>query len=430
MPFLKNKIRRNFWQKIIVRVGNQDVPGIITNNEQDLKKEVQMWTDLHTGFDESKYPHINKGLDGIVAFSTTKSFIDGAVGELIYAGYNIDTLAENATFEEVCFLLWNDRLPNSEELAALNNELIKERSLPQVVLNYLTTTDKESEPMAVLQSAVSMLADFDPTKGKFDSELFMSQAISITAKIPSIIAAFDRYRHDKEVIAPLNSGSTAFNFLYMLNGEEPGTQAEKTMDLCLILHAEHGMNASTFTARTVCATMSDIYSSTTAAIGALKGPLHGGANTAVMKTLIELGKDGKDADAVAFTKNKLANKEKIMGFGHRVYKVFDPRGRHLQKMAKALSEETGHEELYRWSMDMLNTMKSEKNIDPNVDFFSATVYYSIGIQPDLFTCIFTMSRVSGWTGHFMEQAANNRLIRPRALYVGEKNLDWTPVEKR
>lgn len=389
-----------------------------------------MSTDLHTGFDEQQYPHINKGLDGIVAFSTTKSFIDGAIGELIYAGYSIDTLAENATFEEVCFLLWNDRLPNSKELAALHAELIKERSLPEVVLNYLTSTDKKAEPMAVLQSAVSMLADFDPTKGKFDSELFMSQAISITAKIPSIIAAFDRYRHGKEVIAPLHSGSTAFNFLYMLNGEEPGTQAEKTMDLCLILHAEHGMNASTFTARTVCATMSDIYSSATAAIGALKGPLHGGANTAVMKTLLELEKEGKDADAAAFTKKKLANKEKIMGFGHRVYKTFDPRGRHLQKMAKALSEETGHEELYRWSMDMLNTMKSEKNIDPNVDFFSATVYYSIGIQPDLYTCIFTMSRISGWTGHFMEQAANNRLIRPRALYVGEKNLPWVPVDQR
>ncbi len=389
-----------------------------------------MSTDLHTGFDEQQYPHINKGLDGIVAFSTTKSFIDGAIGELIYAGYSIDTLAENATFEEVCFLLWNDRLPNSEELAALQAELIKERNLPEVVLNYLTSTDKEAEPMAVLQSAVSMLADFDPTKGKFDSELFMSQAISITAKIPSIIASFDRYRHGKEVIAPLDSGSTAFNFLYMLNGEEPGTQAEKTMDLCLILHAEHGMNASTFTARTVCATMSDIYSSATAAIGALKGPLHGGANTAVMKTLLELEKEGKDADAVAFTKKKLANKEKIMGFGHRVYKTFDPRGRHLQKMAKALSEETGHEELYRWSMDMLNTMKSEKNIDPNVDFFSATVYYSIGIQPDLYTCIFTMSRISGWTGHFMEQAANNRLIRPRALYVGEKNLPWVSVDER
>ena len=389
-----------------------------------------MSKDLHTGFDENQYPHINKGLDGIVAFSTTKSFIDGAVGELIYSGYNIDTLAENATFEEVCFLLWNDRLPNADELKELENALIKEREIPSVVLDYLSNTNKEAEPMAVLQSAVSMLADFDPTKGKFDSELFMQQAIALTAKIPTIIAAYDRIRHGKEVVAPLKEGSTARNFLYMLNGELPGEHAEKTMDLCLILHAEHGMNASTFTCRTVCATMSDMYSAVTAATGALKGPLHGGANTAVMNTLLELEKQGKEADAVAFTKAKLEKKEKIMGFGHRVYKTFDPRGRHLQKMAKALSEETGHEELYRWSMDMLNTMKSEKNIDPNVDFFSATVYFSIGIQPDLYTCIFTMSRISGWTGHFMEQAANNRLIRPRALYVGEKNLDWIPVEKR
>jgi citrate synthase len=389
-----------------------------------------MSNDLHTGFDENQYPHINKGLDGIVAFSTTKSFIDGAVGELIYSGYNIDTLAENATFEEVCFLLWNDRLPNTDELNQLESALIKEREIPAVVLDYLSNTDKKAEPMAVLQSAVSMLADFDPTKGKFDSDLFMDQAIALTAKIPTIIAAYDRIRHGKEVVSPLKEGSTARNFLYMLNGELPGEHAEKTMDLCLILHAEHGMNASTFTCRTVCATMSDMYSSVTAAIGALKGPLHGGANTAVMNTLLELEKQGEDADAVAFTKAKLAKKEKIMGFGHRVYKTFDPRGRHLQKMAKDLSEETGHEELYRWSMDMLNTMKSEKNIDPNVDFFSATVYFSIGIQPDLYTCIFTMSRVSGWTGHFMEQAANNRLIRPRALYVAEKNLDWTPIESR
>ncbi len=389
-----------------------------------------MSNDLHTGFDETQYPHINKGLDGIVAFSTTKSFIDGQKGELIYAGYNIDTLAENATFEEVCFLLWNDRLPNAKELEALKADLIKERELPEVVLNYLTTTDKNSEPMAVLQAAVSMLADFDPSKGAYDSELFMSQAISLTAKIPAIIAAFDRYRHDKEFIAPLKDGSTAKNFLYMLNGVEPGEQAEKTMDLCLILHAEHGMNASTFTVRTICATMSDMYSAIAGGIGALKGPLHGGANTAVMNMLLELETQGEKADAVAFTKNKLAKKEKIMGFGHRVYKVFDPRGYHLQKMAKGLSEETGHEELYTWSMDMLNTMKSEKNIDPNVDFFSATVYYSIGIQPDLYTAIFAMSRISGWTGHYMEQAANNRLIRPRALYVGEKNLDWAPVEDR
>ena len=389
-----------------------------------------MSKDLHTGFDEQEYPHINRGLDGIVAFSTTKSFIDGAKGELIYAGYNIDTLAENATYEEVCFLLWNDRLPNAAELADLKEKLIAARELPEVVLNYITSAPKDSEPMAVLRTAVSMLANFDENKVVFKEEFFQNRAISITAKIPTIVAAFDRHRNDKNVVAPLKEGSTAFNFLYMLNDEKPGDAAEKTMDLCLILHAEHGMNASTFTARTVCATMSDMYSSITAAIGALKGPLHGGANTAVMNTLLELKEKGDDADAVAFTKEKLANKEKIMGFGHRVYKIFDPRGYHLQKMAEDLSKETGFEEFYRWSMDMLKTMKEEKNLDPNVDFFSATVYYSMGIKPDLFTTIFAMSRVAGWTGHYMEQAANNRLIRPRALYVAEKNLPWTPVEER
>jgi len=375
--------------------------------------------------DLSEYPHINKGLDGIVAFSTTKSFIDGQSGDLIYSGYHIDTLAENATFEEVCFLLWNDRLPNKQELDDLNKQLRNKRELPEPVLSYIQSTNKKAEPMAVLRTAVSMLADFVD-----EAEDDNSYAITLTAQMPTIIAAFDRARNGKEIVTPLNEGSTAFNFLYMLNGEKPGEAAERTMDLCLVLHAEHGMNASTFTCRTICATESDIFSAVTGAIGALKGPLHGGANTAVMKTLLKLKDQGNDADPVAFTKGKLDRKEKIMGFGHRVYKTFDPRAVHLRKMSKTLSEETGHEYLYEWSEAMLKTMKDEKNIDPNVDFFSATVYYSIGIQPDLYTCIFTMSRVSGWTAHYFEQKANNRLIRPRALYVGEKNLEWVPAEKR
>ena len=376
-------------------------------------------------FDLSEYPHINKGLDGIVAFSTTKSFIDGQSGDLIYSGYHIDTLAENATFEEVCFLLWNDRLPNKQELDDLNKQLRNKRELPEPVLSYIQSTNKKAEPMAVLRTAVSMLADFVDEAEDDDS-----YAITLTAQMPTIIAAFDRARNGKEIVSPLNEGSTAFNFLYMLNGQKPGEAAERTMDLCLVLHAEHGMNASTFTCRTICATESDIFSAVTGAIGALKGPLHGGANTAVMKTLLKLKDQGDDADPVAFTKGKLDRKEKIMGFGHRVYKTFDPRAVHLRKMSKTLSEETGHEYLYEWSEAMLKTMKDEKNIDPNVDFFSATVYYSIGIQPDLYTCIFTMSRVSGWTAHYFEQKANNRLIRPRALYVGEKNLEWVPAEKR
>lgn len=375
--------------------------------------------------DLEQYPHINKGLAGIVAFSTTKSFIDGQSGDLIYAGYHIDTLAENATFEEVCFLLWNDRLPNQNELDKLHKQLRSERNLPQPVLSYIKNTRKDAEPMAVLRTAVSMLADFQDDSSDKD------HAIAVTAQIPTIIAAFDRARNGKEILAPLDEGSTAFNFLYMLNGEKPGQAAEKTMDLCLVLHAEHGMNASTFTCRTICATESDMFSAVTGAIGALKGPLHGGANTAVMNMLLDLEKKhGENADPVAFTKEKLEKKEKIMGFGHRVYKTFDPRAVHLRKMSKELSEETGHEYLYEWSEAMVKTMKEEKNIDPNVDFFSASVYYSIGIQPDLYTCIFTMSRISGWTAHFFEQKANNRLIRPRALYVGEKNLDWVPVEDR
>ncbi len=375
--------------------------------------------------DLNDYPHINKGLDGIVAFSTTKSFINGQTGELIYSGYHIDTLADNATFEEVCFLLWNDRLPKNSELEELHKKLQSNRELPEPVLNYIKTTDKNAEPMAVVRSAVSMLADFvDSNSSDLDN------AITMTAQIPTIIAAFDRARNEKEIVTPLKDGSTAFNFLYMLNGEEPGQAAERTMDLCLVLHAEHGMNASTFTCRSICSTESDMFSAVTGAIGALKGPLHGGANTAVMNTLLKLKEQGEHADPVVFTKDKLDRKEKIMGFGHRVYKTFDPRAYHLRKMSKDLAEETGHQYLYEWSEAMVKTMKDEKNIDPNVDFFSATVYYSIGIQPDLYTCIFAMSRISGWTAHFFEQKANNRLIRPRALYTGEKNLPWVPAEER
>ncbi len=383
---------------------------------------------LEQEIDASQYPHINKGLEGIVAFSTTKSFIDGQKGELVYSGYDIDTLAENATFEEVCFLLWNDRLPNEEELEALNHQLRESRSLPDPVLNYISSTSTTAEPMAVLRTAVSMLSDFHEKEADKESRHRINKAISITAKIPTIIAAYDRARNDKEIVKPLNEGSTAFNFLYMLNGEEPGKQAEKTMDLCLILHAEHGMNASTFTGRAICSTESDMYSSVTGAIGALKGPLHGGANQQVMNMLMHI--DKTDSDPVAYIKERLENKEKVMGFGHRVYKTMDPRARILRSMSKQLSEETGHVKLYEWSEAILKTMKDEKNIDPNVDFFSATVYYSMGIHPDLYTCIFAMSRVSGWTGHYIEQAENNRLVRPRALYTGEKKLEWIPVEER
>lgn len=373
------------------------------------------------------YPYLDKGLEGIVAFSSRKSFIDGAKGELIYAGYSIETLAENATFEEVCYLLWYDRLPNRTELATLHATLQSERSVPDYLLAYLKSTNPKSEPMHVLRTAVSMLADDDAEAEDMGFEANMRKAIRLTAKMPTIIAAFDRIRNGKEVMTPLANGSTAHNFLYMLNGEEPGENAERVMDLCLVLHAEHGMNASTFTARAIASTLSDMHSAVTGAIGSLKGPLHGGANTAVMEMLMHLD---KDTDIVAFVKGKLERKEKLMGFGHRVYKTFDPRATQLRILAKDLAREVDMEYLYNWSEAILKTMKDEKNIDPNVDFFSATVYYSMGIHPDLYTAIFAMSRISGWTAHYIEQLATNRLIRPRQLYLGQKGLDWVPVEAR
>lgn len=377
-----------------------------------------------------EYPYINKGLEGIIAFSTHKSFIDGQKGELIYSGYNIDDLAQNATFEEVCFLLWNERLPTREELENLNRNLAGQREVAQPVLNYITSVPVDAEPMAVLRTAVSMLANFDGNAEDNSPEANQRKAISITAKMPVIIAAFDRYRRGKEIIKPLPDKSTAHNFLYMLNGGHPGEDTERTMDLCLVLHAEHGMNASTFTTRAICSTLSDIYAAVTGAIGSLKGPLHGGANTAVMNMLLQIDKNSSNEEIVRFIEDKLARKEKIMGFGHRVYKTFDPRARHLRKMARKLAEEVDMEYLYEWSETILQVMKNEKNLDPNVDFFSATVYYSAGIKPDLFTCIFAMSRISGWTAHFLEQLANNRLIRPRALYTGEKNLPWISLQNR
>jgi citrate synthase len=379
-------------------------------------------------FDSDKYPYINKGLEGIVAFSTTKSSIDGDKGELIYAGYNINTLAEHASFEEILYLLWNNELPDSKQLDELTQQLRKERELPESLLNYIAETSGTAQPMGVLRTAVSMLADFYETDSGEKEDPLMDKAIYIAAKIPTIIAAFDRQRNGMNIVDPLDEKSTAYNFLYMLNDEEPGEQAVRTMDLCLILHAEHGMNASTFTTRTICSTEADMFSAIAGAIGALQGPLHGGANEQVIKMLLDIEK--KDADPVEYIKERLSGKQKVMGFGHRVYNTMDPRAKLLREEAKDLSEETGHEKFYEWSEAILKTMKDEKNIDPNVDFFSATVYYSMGIQPDLFTCIFAMSRISGWTGHFIEQANNNRLVRPLALYTGEKNLDWTPIEER
>ncbi len=369
-----------------------------------------------------------RGLEGVVALDSELCFIDGQQGELIYHGYDIRDLAQHTSFEEVAYLLWNGALPNQAQLDALHQQLRAERELPPMVLDLLRLTPEDANPMAALRSAVSALALFDGEADDMSPEANYRKAVRLTARTPTIIAAFDRLRKGLDPLSPLNKGSTAYDFLYMLNGEEPGQAAERTFDVCLVLHAEHGLNASTFTGRVIGSTLSDIYSAVTGAIGALKGPLHGGANIEVMKMLLELDRTGKDP--VDFVHEKLEKKEKVMGFGHRVYKVLDPRAAILREMVEDLSEERDARQWYEYSSKIMETMVGEKNIYPNVDFFSASVYYMLGIDVDLYTPIFALSRMTGWTAHLLEQWKDNRLIRPRAEYVGPRGLTVTPIDER
>ncbi len=369
-----------------------------------------------------------RGLEGVVALDSELSFIDGQQGTLIYRGYDIFDLAEHTSFEEVAYLLWNGSLPNQQQLDEVKVQLRAERTLPPMILDVLRATPEDANPMAALRTAVSALAHFDGEADDMSPEANYRKAVRLTARTPAIIAAFDRLRKGQEPVAPLRDGSTAHNFLYMLNGEEPGPQAERTFDVCLVLHAEHGLNASTFAGRVIGATLSDMYSAVTGAIGGLKGPLHGGANIEVMKMLLEIDRTG--ADPADFIRKKLANKEKVMGFGHRVYKTVDPRATILREMVEELSEERDARQWYDYSTAIMETMASEKSIYPNVDFFSASVYYMLGIDPDLFTPIFALSRMSGWTAHLLEQWKENRLIRPRAEYVGPRDLKVRPIEQR
>ncbi len=370
----------------------------------------------------------SRGLEGVVALDTDISFIDGGRGELIYRGYDIRDLAKNATFEEVAYLLWNGELPNAFQLDELNERLQVERDLPPMVIDLLRQAPEDANPMAALRSAVSALAMFDSEADDMSHEANYRKSIRLQARVPTIIAAFDRLRKGKEPVAPRHEESLAFEFLYMLNGEEPGEAAERTFDVCLVLHAEHGLNASTFTGRVIGSTLADIYSAITGAIGALKGPLHGGANQEVMKMLLELEQSGKDADS--YVRDKLAKKERIMGFGHRVYKTLDPRAAILREMVEDLSEETAQRELYELSSTIMSIMEQEKKLYPNVDFFSASVYYMLGIDIDLYTPIFALSRTSGWTAHLLEQWVDNRLIRPRAEYIGPRGRTVQPLAGR
>lgn len=369
-----------------------------------------------------------KGLEGVVALDSRLSFIDGSKGELIYSGYDIKDLALNTSFEEVAYLLWNGRLPGTAALRDLNDSLRAERKLPPMVMDILRQCPEDANPMAALRTCVSALAHYDGEADDPSPEANYRKAVRLTARIPSIIAALDRLRKGLEPVEPLSDGSTAFNFLYMLNGEEPGQASERTFDACLVLHAEHGLNASTFAGRVIGATLSDMYSAISGAIGALKGPLHGGANIEVMRTLLELDRTGRDP--VEVVREKLQKKERIMGFGHRVYKTIDPRAVILREMVEEVGQESGGQKWFDMSVAIMEVMEKEKNLYPNVDFFSASVYYMLGIAIDLYTPIFAMSRITGWTAHLLEQWQANRLIRPRAEYVGEKGLSVGPIESR
>ena len=369
-----------------------------------------------------------RGLEGIVALSSELSSIDGDAGRLVYRGYDINDLAENASFEEVVYLLWNGDLPTQDQLDTLKSNLRDARELPEPVIDILRQAPDTAHPMAVLRTAVSALGLYDDEAEADSPEANRRKATRLMARTPGVIAALARLRDGHEPIAPLDGASMAYNFLYMLNDEEPGSAAEATFDTCLVLHADHGLNASTFTSRVIGSTLSDIYSAVSGAIGALKGPLHGGANREVMRMLLDI--DEKGADPVAYTKEKLASKERVMGFGHRVYRTMDPRAAILRDRVQALSKERNATKWYDYSMDILNTVKSEKGLDPNVDFFSASTYYMMGLNPDLFTPIFALSRSAGWTAHLLEQWADNRLIRPRAAYVGETGRTVTPIESR
>ncbi len=368
------------------------------------------------------------GLEGIVATTSKICYIDGDRGILSYAGYNIHTLAENATFEEVIYLLWHGKLPAKTDLEKLKTDLIAERDLPVEVTAFLKSTPKGASPMDVLRTAVSMLSLYDPLAADNSIDASVQKALKLMARISTLVTSFDRLRNGKDVIAGDASLGYAGNFLYTLTGKKPDEVMERVFDVALILHADHELNASTFAARVTAATLSDIYSSVTSAIGALKGPLHGGANEAVIQFLL---KTTSSDDAAAKTKTDLDKKIKISGFGHRVYHVVDPRAIHLKKLSQELGKSTGHLDLYEKSARVEATVRELKNLNANVDFYSASTYYSLGIPVDLFTPIFAVSRMSGWIAHILEQYRNNRLIRPRADYLGPADgLPWVPLAAR
>lgn len=371
-----------------------------------------------------------KGLEGVIAAETEMSFIDGQKGVLEYVGIPIGELSANSTFEETVFLLWNKRLPTQTELDDFTHQLRLRYELPSGMLDRITRLPRDAQPMHVLRTMVSALSLHDAEPNANDVESARGKALNILGHAPTLVAAFDRYRKGKDIVAPDTSLSFAENFLYMLNAEKPTDTMARAFDICMILHADHGLNNSTFAARVIISTLSDVYSALTGAIGSLRGPLHGGANEGVMHMLNEI----KSLDDVEpYIMGKIERKEKIMGFGHRVYKAKDPRATDLQSLAKQLADDTGNSDLYAKSHRIEQIMERElaaKGIYPNVDFYSATTYHCIGLQLDLFTPMFALSRLGGWSGHVIEQLSDNRLFRPKAKYVGPHDAPYIPIDKR
>lgn len=368
-----------------------------------------------------------EGLRGVVAAQSAIGDVNGELGILIYQGYNIHDLAEHSTFEEVIFLLWNGRLPKAEELEELKTRLRRNYEVPAEVISLMKSFPKTSEPMDVLRTTVSSLDFYDDNGHGTDREHAVKAAVRLTGQIGTIAAAWDRIRNGKEPVKPDTSLSIAENFLYMLRGEKPDEHEAHMFDVCLILHADHELNASTFTTRVVAGTLAGMYGAVTAGIAALAGPLHGGANTNVMKMLIEIG----DIDKVdAWVDKALADKRKIMGIGHAVYKTEDPRATWLRRYSKEMADKSGTTKWYEMSQKIEKIMHDKKGMFPNVDFYSASTYYLMGIPLDLYTPIFAISRISGWTGHILEQYGNNKLIRPRAEYIGARDLKYVPIGER
>jgi len=375
---------------------------------------------------------LQKGLEGVLVTESELSYIDGDAGELVYRGYDIADLAHGASYEEVLYLLWHGELPDAEELAAFSEEMAAERAVSDSVMATVRDTAEADEvPMAALRSAVSQTSASDPdadAEDPTDREANLRKGRRITAKIPTILAAFARIRDGKEPVEPREDLDHAENFLYMLNGEAPDDVLADVFDQALVLHADHGINASTFSAMVTASTLADLHSAVTSAIGTLSGSLHGGANANVMRMLQEV--DDSDKDPVNWVDDALDRGDRIMGFGHRVYNVKDPRAKILSERSAELGDAAGTPKWHDYSVAIEEYMAEEKGLAPNVDFYSASTYYQMGIPVDIYTPIFAMSRVGGWVAHVLEQYEDNRLIRPRARYVGEQDLEFPGVDER